>query len=272
MSAPKVSVVLVAATWREGAQRTLDALAAQSAAGSIEVVVADLAQPGTTPLGLPHDVPTTVIPCSGRSWAEARAEAVRQARGEVVAFIEDHCIPARDWAEVLIEAHRGPWAGVGYAFASATPEHRLARSALIADYGAWAHPTRPGPVRHLPRNNVSYKRDALLSVDGPLEARLEVALTLHQQLLERGMALYVEPRVLVAHENLASLAVACRASFAFCRLLAAERVRSGAWGWPRRIVWGLATPLGAPSLTSVGSPPGGARATLAGRTSSRVFR
>ncbi len=29
---------------------------------------------------------------------------------KLVAFIEDHCFPARDWAEKLIEARVGPWA------------------------------------------------------------------------------------------------------------------------------------------------------------------
>src|SRR5437868_5149876 len=48
-----------------------------------------------------------------KTTSRARAAAIRAASGPVVALAEDHAFPEPDWAEVLIRAHRQPWAAVG---------------------------------------------------------------------------------------------------------------------------------------------------------------
>src|SRR5687767_14659235 len=108
MTSPQLSAVLVVGSQRARAQRVLEALAGQTAAASIEVVVVDLAPndvPRLEPLGL--RVVYSSRPDIDR-WGSARVAGVRQASGPIVAFIEDHCFPARNWAEFVIEAHRGP--------------------------------------------------------------------------------------------------------------------------------------------------------------------
>jgi len=55
------------------------------------------------------------------SNAVARAAGVRAARTPLVAFAEDHCFPAPDYAERLIERHREAWSGVGPRIHNANP-------------------------------------------------------------------------------------------------------------------------------------------------------
>lgn len=245
-AAPQLAAVLVAGPCRGRAERVLAALAAQGALASMEIVVVDLAA-GAAPLAVPAGAPVRVLARPAlRRFGEARRAGVVEARAPVVAFIEDHCFPAPDWAGRLLEAHRAPFAAVGYAFTNANPGTYVSRAALLARYGVFAHPARRGPARAVSGSNVSYKRAALLALGDALGDLLDIDFVLQEELLRRGHAFYVEARALAAHENYPALADECRAGRAYCRMLAAHRARSFSRG--RRLLYGALAPLGAPAL------------------------
>jgi len=255
---PELSVLVVIGARRERAQRLLDALDAQTRAEALEVVVADLA-PVSTALRAPRRMPLLHLRLApGTEWGRARGVALGQARADLVAFVEDHCYPQPGWAEALLEAHRGPWAAVGYAFTNPNPERYVARASMMADYGQWAHPARSGPARLLAYNNVSYKRAALRGLGERLEALLGSDFHVQGELRRRGLPMYVEGRALAAHENYARVSALLRANHHYARLLAAERARNERWGARRRLVWGVLTPFGAP-LVSLGRMLGSLR-------------
>lgn len=181
-------------------------------------------------------------------WGQARAEAVKAARTPIIAFTEDHCFPSRTWAEMLIGAHRGSWAAVGYAFTNANPRSYISRSAMLARYGPFTHPAQGGPARCISSNNVSYKRDVLLDLGEKLETFLDIDFNLHEELLRQQRQLFVEAQALAAHQNYASLRGECRSGRPYCRLLAAHRARVNGWSVPQRWLYGLLTPLGAPAI------------------------
>ncbi|HYN09038.1 MAG TPA: glycosyltransferase [Vicinamibacterales bacterium] len=248
MSTPELSVVLVAGSQRTRAQRVLDALAAQTVAAGIEVVVVDVSRPSLPPLDTSRLRTTYVRRPDIDRWAAARVEGVRAASAATVAFIEDHCFPARTWAEILIETHRDPWVAVGYAFTNANPQTYVSRSSMLARYGGFAHPCHGGPSRFLSGNNVSYKRQVLLDFGAALEGLLAIDFNLQELLGQRGVAMFVESRALAAHQNFTSVIKEGRAGHAYCRLLAARRAESQSWGAARRVVYGLAAPVGAPII------------------------
>ena len=247
-STPPLSVVLVAGSQRARAQHVVDALAAQTVAHELEVVVVDVAPVSVPPLdrrGLrTHYARRPDI----KRWGAARVEGVHAAKAGVVAFIEDHCFPAPTWAEVLIDAHRGPWVAVGYAFTNANPQTYVSRSSMMARYGAFAHPARRGPSRLLSGNNISYKRQTLLEFGPALEGLLAIDLNLQELLARRGAPMFVEARALAAHQNFTSVISEGRTGHAYCRLLAARRAEIQRWGTLRRLVYGVAAPAGAPAI------------------------
>src|SRR5689334_20243066 len=107
----------------------------------MEIVIVDLAAPDAPPLKVAPAASLVYISRPGtKHWGQARAEALRSARGPIVAFIEDHCFPHKTWAEKLIEAHQGPWGAVGYAFTNANARSYVSRAALLARYGSFTHP------------------------------------------------------------------------------------------------------------------------------------
>jgi hypothetical protein len=97
-------------------------------------------------------------------------------------------------------------------------------------------------------NNVSYKRDFLLSLGDDLDDLLTIDFNVQTRLRRRGHRLCVEPRALAAHENFERVSLEGRTGRAYCRLLAAERARSEGWGRMRRVLYGIGAPLGAPAI------------------------
>jgi hypothetical protein len=241
---PLLSVVLTAGPLRERAETVLREVAAQTVAGSIEVVVVDLANDAARGLTGPPGLAIINVPAAGRSMEAGRADGVRRARAPIVALIEDHAHPAQDWAAALLDAHAGPWEAVGYAIDVSNPEGWVSRGALLTEYGTTTHPARRRRVPSLPSYNVSYKRDALLSFGGRLETLLASELEMRGAFASRGLRMLLEPRAVVAHESLPSLRGIAAANFACARRLGAGR--AGAWGWLRRGVWALGSPLSAP--------------------------
>ena len=140
----ELSAVLIVGEKRQRAQRVLDRLCSQTAIDSMEIVVVDTTSGRRPRLEWPEEVRVVPVELAGtESWGRVQAEAVRRARSPVVAYIEDHCLPTPEWAERLIEAHRGPWASVAYAFTNGSPDTHLYRSVWIAEYGFWANPLKP---------------------------------------------------------------------------------------------------------------------------------
>jgi len=244
-----LSVIVVVGPCRKRSQRLLDALCSQTAADSIEILVLDLPAYGEWKLKTAHGIRTVYLTRSEtQPWLRARAEAIRHARALILAFIEDHCIPAPDWAEVLIQAHRDSWAAIGYAFTNANPETYIARASFMIDYGVWAHPASRGPTLHLPSNNISYKRDLLLSFGHELETLITSGFNIQEKFKKHGHLMFLEPRAIVAHENFTQLSALLQANHAQGRLLAAERTSGQSWGRLRRLIYGFAVPIGAPVI------------------------
>lgn len=248
----ELSAVVVVGPCRLRAQRVVDALCGQSAIDRMEVIVVDLAEASTPSLRTPAQVNVKYIRRPDLDlWAKARCVGLREASAPIVAFTEDHCFPAHDWAAALIEAHRQPWAAVGYAFTNANPRTYWSRASMVNDYGFWLHPAMPGPMTFMPGNNISYKREVLLQYGEQLETLLTPDFNLQQILLREGKPMCIEPLAQAAHQNFDRLLPLLHANYAYARLLAARRVSTQGWSLGRRIGQALLTPAVAPVLGSL---------------------
>ncbi len=244
---PRLTVVVAIGPLRARGRRCVQALLAQTAVDDLEVIAVDVAPEGTPPLEV-EEGRVQIVRRPGGGWGETRSIGVRRAEGDIVAFIEDHCVPDREWARALLRAYDQPWDGVGYAFRNANPGSYLSEASLFTDYGRWLEPADGGATKYLPSNNVSYRRDVLLGLEDKLATVFALDFNLHEELHRRGRRLAIEPGAVVAHENFERLFDLMRANHDFCRLMAANRVRAGSWGRPRRTFYGAAAPVAAPAL------------------------
>jgi hypothetical protein len=244
----ELSVVLVAGSQRERAQKVIDALLMQTAIAQIELILIDLA-PDAKRLEIPEQLEHVGLSRPDiRRWGMARAEGARAATGKRVAFIEDHCFPTESWAEMVIEAHKNSWDAVGYAFTNANPESYVSRSSLMARYGSFVHPATRGQAHLLSGNNVSYNRDLLLRFGRELDEVLAIDFCLQEILDRRGVSMFVESRALAAHENFTSVKKEGTTGHHYCRLLAATRAETQSWNLAKKIIHGIGAPLGSPAI------------------------
>lgn len=245
----ELSAVVVVGPCRARAQRVVDALCNQTAAERMEVIVVDLAEPAVTPLNIPSTIRAQYIRRPDLDlWAKARCVGLEMANAPIVAFTEDHCYPAREWAAALLEAHKQPWAAIGYAFVNANPQTYWSRAAMVNDYGLWLHPAPEGALTLMPGNNISYKREALNGYGAALEHLLTPDFNLQQRFIAEGKPMCIATGAIAAHQNFNGLIPLMRANYAYARLLAARRAALQGWSVARRVVQALLTPAAAPIL------------------------
>jgi len=227
----------------------IDAVVIQTAIKQIELILMDLAPPEAKRLEIPEQlVHVRLSRPDIRRWGIARAEGARAATGKSVAFIEDHCFPTPTWAEMLIEAHKNAWGGVGYAFTNANPDTYVTRTSLMARYGAFVHPAKGGRANLISGNNVSYKRDLLLSFGAQLEEVLTIDFNLQEILNKRDIPMFVESGALAAHQHFTTMIREGITGHYYCRLLAAKRAETQHWSIARKLLYGIGAPLGSPVI------------------------
>jgi hypothetical protein len=243
---PELSVAVITMDTFASVRQLMRYLEAQTARSRIEIV---LVCPAQETLALePADIEgfagfKVVAIGAFQALHAPRVAAVRHASAPVIAFTEDHCFPAADWAEALIEAHRGPWAAVGPVVGLANPQRRIAWASYFMQYGDWVFSAADsgGEARDVAGHNSSYKRDVLLAYGEDLDRIMVFESVLHEDLRQRGHRLYVDPRARAYHVFITRPWPFVREHYYIGRLLAStRRVR---WPWHRRLLYLGGSPL-----------------------------
>jgi hypothetical protein len=241
---PALAAIVVIPDSYDTVRCTMSQLQGQTAAGQIEIVfiVPSQQQLSLDESGLAcfhswHIVEVGTV----TSIARAFAAGIGHAHAPVVALTEDHSFPDANWAEVLIVAHRQPWAAVGPSMRNGNPDTMLSWADFYQAYGEWSQPISSQAVRHLPGHNSSYKRDILLTYGKQLEVLMRAESVLHRHLRAQGHELLLESGTCTSHLNFASWSSWIPARFYTGRQFAATWAI--AWSWYRRLLFTAAAPL-----------------------------
>ncbi len=238
-----LTTIVVVGVLRERAERCLRPLLAQ-ATRTTEVLVIDVAPPDAPPFpDRPQAGVRVMRMAADTTFARARAEGVRAARGRIVAFLEEHAVPLEGWTAAVIAAHREPYAGIGGQMDNANPGVGLSDLTGLMSYGRFYAPLRPREAPMIVGHNSSYKREALLALGADLDRLLACDLVLMMRLRALGHRLFLDPRIRVAHANEVALRSVCRGYFLHHRTYGPLRAEEARWSWWRRLVYIAATPL-----------------------------
>lgn len=203
-NAPLMTVIITTVSGGGSMRVAIEHLKNQTVAGDLEIII--LGPTGAWPDGMEENLEGFYgyeimdVDLDEEPYA-AWAEAIGKARAPIVAFGENHAFPEPEWAEALIEAHKGPWTAVGCAFKNANPGTGNSWAQLYMTYGQYTEPVRSGEVGDLHGHNGSYKRDALLNYGDRLGNMLIRANILHMDLRAKGHRLYMEDRASIYHVN-----------------------------------------------------------------------
>jgi GT2 family glycosyltransferase len=197
----EVSVVIAAWNSRALLERCLASLEDQCRAGDPEIIVVSNYDNGSREMiekRFPQ-VRFLRLP-EGTTVPRLRAEGIRQARGEVVALIEDQCFVDRDWCAEIKKAHRLPYLAVGGSVENASTERAIDWAVYFYDYGRYMLPGVAGAAAELPGNNVSYKRAALQSIERAFRNGFFETF-INWELKASGGELFFAPSAIVYHNR-----------------------------------------------------------------------
>ena len=221
---PFVSVVVPTYERPASLRRCLAALADSTyPADRFEVVVVD--DGGSTSLApvvdeLRSRLAITLLEQRNAGPAAARNAGAARARGDLLAFTDDDCLPESDWLSLLVDAHRAtPDRLLGGRTVNHLPSNPYAAtSQLVIDLVYEQCNPRPAQATFFTANNMAVPA-ALFRETGGFDARFRAAEDrelCHRWLAHRRGRTYV-PEAVVRHTNDLTFAAFCRQHFAYGR-------------------------------------------------------
>ena len=149
---PALSVVLPTGDGFSTIRQTVRALARQTIADKIELVIVA----PTDHINIPADdvsafAGTRVVNGGPvRTSNISRCAGIRAASAPVVVLAEDHSFPEPGWAEALWSSHGAGIAAVGPVLGNANPESMISWANLLLEYYPWLEGAEAGAVTRLP--------------------------------------------------------------------------------------------------------------------------
>ncbi len=242
--APYVSIILIIGTQREDSERALASILSQTGLEQAEVLLYDTAGDRfRPPAGSNHPAVRRQAAQNAAPLNELRAKAVEAARGEVVAFVEQHVVVVPGWLETVIRGMRAGHAGVGGAPGSLNPGAGLSDILALINFGFFRPVAPARACSLLPANNSAYRRDVLLSFGDELPALLASEMLLDAKIVERGNTLWLDPGAKFLHLNEETLPGGARGYYYWNLIFGENRARVSHWSGWRKLVQGLATPV-----------------------------
>ena len=173
----KLSVVVATHNRKESLRCCLHSLQDQTLAATELIVVDDGSDDGTAEM-VQQEFPAVRLVRQDTNCgpATARNKGLLLATGEIVAFTDDDCLPSPEWLQLLCRGFEnypgvvgvGGYQEASHALIETNPVARADHLMRLQRWGARAfHPQRGGAeIPGLGTNNVAYRRDALLAVNG----------------------------------------------------------------------------------------------------------
>jgi glycosyltransferase involved in cell wall biosynthesis len=153
-----------------------------------------------------------------------RSLGIRAARGDIIVLTEDHCTPAADWAERILETEASDEAAVGGRVENSCQSSLLDWAVYFCEYGPYYRPAA-GVAQQLSGNNVAYKRWALEKCRDLLE-RGAWETDIHRRLQGYGFRLRALPTMVVYYKNQFRFGRFLRQRFQYGRCFAGTRIRA----------------------------------------------
>ena len=167
----KISVVIASGAGGEFLFRCLDGLREQAEGLNGQVIVVDRVG-GETATRVSHDNPFVelirVNPDHRPSVPELRRIGVQKASGDIVAIIEEHCVPPSGWLDA-IKSNFGP-GDVAIGGPILDDNYRRLRDWVVyfSEYHNYLPPWSEGERLNLNGANIAYDRDRLIAHDARL--------------------------------------------------------------------------------------------------------
>lgn len=225
-TAPTVSVVIASIVGPPFIDDCLASVFALKNAPSFEVIVVDCRGPeNVARLTLRFPEARFIQLTQRETVPELRRIGVEQARGRIVAIIEEHCLAADNWLATLSSAFAPDYVAVGGPVDFCTDGRLRDWTTYFIEYNSYLPPWTDGDTFNVGGANVAYRRETLLSNltllnDGYWEA------TLHPKLLAEGKKFRSVSGMVVYHRGPFDYFYYLRQRYLFSRAFSGARRRT----------------------------------------------
>jgi hypothetical protein len=194
---------MIVGSQRKRAANALASVLAQAEIERAEVILIDVALDRFPPLtGSDHPQVRTIHMGKELHFGAMRAYAARIARGELVAYLEEHALALPGWLkETLAAFARADWAAVAGVVVPANPAPGWSMLINMVTFSNFADGVCSGETGVLPGHNTTYRRHLLLSFGSDLEELMLLEPAVQGRLRELGYKLYLENRIKWIHLN-----------------------------------------------------------------------
>jgi GT2 family glycosyltransferase len=222
---PRLSIVVARHSAGANILRCLRALENVSENGRAEVIVVDNSDDGTLEALSQRFGEVRFVRAPGSKLIpQLWEEGIRQARGEVVALTTGDFIPEKDWADRILKAHEGAYAGIGGAIENELQGGIVSRAIYFCRYSAYMLPFNESPVEDFAADNGSYKR-AILEQYRAERLHGFWESPIHSQMRRDGLDLLLDPKIVVRHQKSFSFAGFMKQRFLHGRQYGADRAK-----------------------------------------------
>lgn len=203
-AAPKISVVISAYDAGTSLGRCLEGIRDSSYEGDFDVTVVDSTGDDTAamvaerfPEAKLHVPPGRLFPGEARNLGFATSD------GEIVLFVDAHCVPAADLLDHVCRAHRAPTAAIGGVVENGDPRP-MRWPYYFCNLAKWMPRPEAHEIGDLPSECLSIKRWAMDSYGPFLEGTYSSATAFSWKLNEEGERPWVDPSMRVARVDIPS--------------------------------------------------------------------
>jgi glycosyltransferase involved in cell wall biosynthesis len=187
-----------------------------------------------------------LLPVEGRpSIPKLRAIGMAQAKGRMIAILEDHCNVVPTWMQVVERAHREGRQALGGAVDNGAVDRLTDWAVFFCEYARFMPPLPRGEVPEITGNNSVYARSALDRLGTDLQGEVWEAF-LHGKMRELGIPFYCDPDLLVSHKKEFGFGYFMSQRYHYSRSFAGMRMERASFA--RRMVYALATGILPPLL------------------------
>ncbi len=155
---------------------------------------------------------------------QLRSVGLHLTRGSIVAMLEDHEIPDKNWCKNMMAAHKSlDHAAIGGAVENDI-DKPLNWATYFFDFGRYQNPVKLGPSPYLTDVNVAYKQAALAEIKDVWAHNFHEP-GVHGALIERGETLWLSPDIITyQHRTDLSLSYVLKERYVWGRYFSGKRV------------------------------------------------
>lgn len=245
--APTISVLIGLVSTEDDKRviEALESLAERQGMYDCQVVIADRRNDATSCEIARRFPQVMLIACpAGTGLPAMRTIAFDRSSGDIVAVMEDHCVPASGWLQQVAEAlapGSPATVAVGGCVENGVCDSALDWATFICEYSFFSPPVADGETTLLPGMNIAYRRAALGAVPRELLTSGFWETTAHPLLLRNGGRFVSRNAMKMYHCKKFSLRLFTSQRFLYSRYFGG--IRFPRRQWARRLIAAATTTL-----------------------------